>query len=194
MLYYACMCAGEQAWLPGLFAGLLTSVLACMHLLAWLLNCLLALHRLIEGRLSLCWCSVLLDLVWLSLLVCFFLFRSRKNKYALRVLPAVTRLTVYRGLRVETSWRFRGVKIEVLRNLWKGLTPYSFFDLKYVISIWNYTTKAQIYSFWLGESALHHWGFEAKILRKNRKQMTDVKSIHNHSRKVPGAPGHQNTL
>ena len=80
-----------------------------------------------------------------------------------------------------------------MRNLWKGLTPYSFSHLEYVILIWNYTTKAQIYSCWLGESSLHHWGFEANFLRKNRKKMTDVKSIHNHSRKVPGAPGHQKT-
>ena len=70
MLYYACMYAGKQAWLPGLFAGLLTSVLACMHLLAWLLNCLLALlHGLKVDWVFYCLlgCSVLvLDLVWLS--------------------------------------------------------------------------------------------------------------------------------
>ena len=71
----------------------------------------------------------------------FFRFGSLRDvgdikKYALRVFPAETRLTVYRRLRVlqkKTSWRFLPHEMLSLRNHDGRLTPYYFFPLRYII-------------------------------------------------------------
>ena len=90
----------------------------------------------------------------------------------------------------ESFW---GVKIDESRNLWKGLAPYIFSTLEYVILIWNDTTNIQIYSFQVGASTRLDWHFGVKILIKNGRKMIDPESIQNHSRMVQGPPGYHKT-
>ena len=66
-----------------------------------------------------CVAVVLLLLFALLLLLLVLLGDARRKKYALRVLPAVTRLTVYRGLRVCQTLEKTQTVIQKMKNLTK---------------------------------------------------------------------------
>ena len=85
------------------------------------------------------------------------------SKYALRVSPAETRLTVYRRLRVL-------MRIAYLKPQ--------------ISSFWTVSSTVQNF---------HYERIFRKKYDKNDEKMNDLKSIQNHFGKVSVPPGHQKT-
>ena len=71
-----------------------------------------------------------------------------------------------------------------------GSTYFFYHSICYFNLDWHHQCSDLLFlGGWKLDSTFDLW---LKILRKNDEKMSDPKSIQNHSRKVPRAPGHQN--